>query len=201
MNRHLLHALLASYPRAWRDRYGAELASLTQDLISAGEITPLSAVVNLAGGAAREWGRVLAGSRRAVAATALAAIMAVAGSFYLASLVRPPSRPASVRSVPAPAAASAPGVAVALVTARPGAYSRSAPCLVAVSPTSVPEEDYGLSRPSPSASPSALSSCGPTPSPVAVSPTAAPEEDYGLSTPSPSASASASAGSGTPAKP
>ena len=39
MNRHLLRVLLALYPRAWRDRYGAELAGLTEDLISAGEIT------------------------------------------------------------------------------------------------------------------------------------------------------------------
>ena len=62
MSRHLLRVLLALYPRAWRDRYGAELAGLTEDLISAGEIRPLSAVVNLAGGAALEWGRVMAGS-------------------------------------------------------------------------------------------------------------------------------------------
>ena len=54
MNRHLLRVLLALYPRAWRDRYGAELAGLTEDLINAGEIRPLSAVVNLAGGAALE---------------------------------------------------------------------------------------------------------------------------------------------------
>ena len=32
MNRHLLRALLALYPRPWRDRYGAELASLTEHL-------------------------------------------------------------------------------------------------------------------------------------------------------------------------
>jgi capsular polysaccharide biosynthesis protein len=64
MNRHLLRALLAFYPRPWRDRYGAELASLTEHLIGAGEITPLLAVRNLLGGAALEWGRVLAGLRR-----------------------------------------------------------------------------------------------------------------------------------------
>jgi hypothetical protein len=68
MNRHLLRALLALYPRAWRDRYGAELASLTEELISAGEIAPLPAMVNLAGGAALERGRVLVGSRRAAVA-------------------------------------------------------------------------------------------------------------------------------------
>jgi hypothetical protein len=36
MNRHLLRALLALYPRAWRNRYGADLAGLTEDLINAG---------------------------------------------------------------------------------------------------------------------------------------------------------------------
>jgi capsular polysaccharide biosynthesis protein len=76
MNRHLLRVLLALYPRAWRDRYGAELAGLTEDLISAGEIRPLSAVVNLAGGAALEWGRVLAGSRYVVGEVAVAGLVA-----------------------------------------------------------------------------------------------------------------------------
>ena len=76
MNRHLLRVLLALYPRAWRDRYGADLAGLTEDLISAGEIRPLSAVVNLAGGAALEWGRVLAGSRCVVGELAAAGLVA-----------------------------------------------------------------------------------------------------------------------------
>ena len=76
MNRHLLRVLLALYPRAWRDRYGAELAGLTEDLINAGEIRPLSAVVNLAGGAALEWGRVLAGSRYVVGEVAVAGLVA-----------------------------------------------------------------------------------------------------------------------------
>jgi hypothetical protein len=76
MNRHLLRVLLALYPRAWRDRYGADLAGLTADLISAGEIRPLSAVVNLAGGAALEWGRVLAGSRYVIGEVAVAGLVA-----------------------------------------------------------------------------------------------------------------------------
>jgi capsular polysaccharide biosynthesis protein len=76
MNRHLLRVLLALYPRAWRDRYGAELAGLTEDLINTGEIRPLSAVVNLAGGAALEWGRVLAGSRYVVGEVAVAGLVA-----------------------------------------------------------------------------------------------------------------------------
>jgi len=76
MNRHLLRVLLALYPRAWRDRYGDELAGLTEDLISAGRIRPLSAVVNLAGGAALECGRVLAASRRVIGGIAVAGLVA-----------------------------------------------------------------------------------------------------------------------------
>jgi len=76
MNRHLLRVLLALYPRAWRDRYGADLGGLTEDLISAGEITLLAAVVNLTGGAALEWGRVLAGSRFVVGEVAVAGLVA-----------------------------------------------------------------------------------------------------------------------------
>jgi hypothetical protein len=168
MNRHLLRALLALYPRAWRGRYGAELASLTGELISAGEITPLSAVFNLAGGAALERGRVLAGSRRAAVATALVAIMAVAGSFCLTGLVRLPGRPASARSVPEPAAAGGP--------AGPGAYPGSAPSPVPASTLTPAQEQYGLRTPGPVATICALSSCGPLPSPVAVSTTSLPEE-------------------------
>lgn len=98
MNGHLVRGLLALYPRAFRDRYGAELASLTDELISAGEITPLLAALSLAGGAALEWGRVLFSSRRAVQAMAAATIVAVAGSVYLTSQARPPSPPASAHS-------------------------------------------------------------------------------------------------------
>jgi hypothetical protein len=98
MNRHLMRGLLALYPRAFRNRYGAELASLTDDFIRAGEITPLLAGLSLAGGAVLEWGRVLFSSRRAVQAMAAAAIVAVAGSVYLTSQARPPSPPASVHS-------------------------------------------------------------------------------------------------------
>jgi hypothetical protein len=118
MNRHLLRGLLAMYPRTFRDRYGAELARLTDELISAGEITPLLAVLNLAGGAALEWGRVLTGSRRAALAVSAAAVMAAAGSivvaavglFYVAGHARPPSKAVSVRIVGAPAAIALPAV-------------------------------------------------------------------------------------------
>jgi capsular polysaccharide biosynthesis protein len=67
------------YPRPWRDRYGAELASLTEDLMSAGEITPLRAVRNLLGGAALEWGRMLAGSRRAARSWTTVGALTVCG--------------------------------------------------------------------------------------------------------------------------
>ena len=116
MNRHLLHGLLALYPQAFRDRYGPELARLTDELISAGEITPLLAVLNLAGGAALEWGRVLTSSRRAALTVAAAAVTAAAGSLILAvagiSFVTGHARTAGV-------AASAPSARV--VIAQPGA--------------------------------------------------------------------------------
>jgi protein-S-isoprenylcysteine O-methyltransferase Ste14 len=79
MNRRLVRWLLALYPRAWRDRYGPEVASLTGELISAGEATPLRAGLNLIAGAAIERERALARSRRAVLASAAAAITAAAG--------------------------------------------------------------------------------------------------------------------------
>jgi protein-S-isoprenylcysteine O-methyltransferase Ste14 len=44
--------LLALYPRAWRDRYGREVADLTEELIRAGDTTPLRAGLELAAAAA-----------------------------------------------------------------------------------------------------------------------------------------------------
>jgi hypothetical protein len=102
MNSHMMRGLLALYPRPFRDRYGAELASVTDELISAGDVTPLFAALSLVWGAALEWGRLLFCSRRAVQTMAAAAIMAVAGSLYLTSQVWPQSRPASVHSASAP---------------------------------------------------------------------------------------------------
>jgi hypothetical protein len=128
MNRRLLAGLLALYPRAFRDRYGAELARLTDELIGAGEITPLLAVLNLAGGAVLEWGRVLTGSRRVALAAAATAVIAAAGSLlvaaagisYLTGHARPP---ASARSAGAPAAIAqaAAGCAAVMNPASPGA--------------------------------------------------------------------------------
>jgi hypothetical protein len=103
MNVHVMRGLLALYPRAFRDRYGTELASVTDDLIRAGEITPLRATLSLAWGAALEWWRVLFWSRRVAQAMAAAAIIAVAGSLYLTSQIRPQSTPASARNASAQA--------------------------------------------------------------------------------------------------
>ncbi|GIH19910.1 methyltransferase family protein [Rugosimonospora africana] len=56
--------LLRLYPRAWRDRYGAELSQLIDDLVAAGETTRVRTGVNLVAGAAVAWSKVVA--RRAV---------------------------------------------------------------------------------------------------------------------------------------
>jgi len=69
--------LLALYPRGWRERYGAEVAGLAEELISAGETTPLRAGLDLAAGAFIERWRALA--RRAVLRPAAAVISAAAG--------------------------------------------------------------------------------------------------------------------------
>ena len=49
--------LLALYPLPWRERYGDELAELSDDLIAAGETTPLRASLDVIAEAARERGR------------------------------------------------------------------------------------------------------------------------------------------------
>jgi hypothetical protein len=104
MNRRLVRLLLALYPQAYRDRYGAEVVRLTEELIAAGEVTPAEGALNLAAAAAAERGRALADSWRTAAAMALAALVAVAGSFYVAGHARHPA-PASAASA-APAQAS-----------------------------------------------------------------------------------------------
>jgi hypothetical protein len=95
MNRHVLRGLLALYPRAWRDRYGPEVASLTDELIAGGETTPLQGALDLLAGALAERGRALAESRSVALATTIAAIVAVAASVF-----------ATTRAVPAPTSAS-----------------------------------------------------------------------------------------------
>jgi protein-S-isoprenylcysteine O-methyltransferase Ste14 len=69
--------LLGLYPRRWRDRYGAEVADLADELIAAGDTTPLRAVLDLLAGAAAERWRVATG--RAVLVPAAAAAAAAAG--------------------------------------------------------------------------------------------------------------------------
>ena len=76
--------LMMLYPRAWRDRYGAEVLRLTRELIAAGETTPARAAVNLACAAVAERCRALGTSWRPAMAMAAAVLVAVAGSAYVA---------------------------------------------------------------------------------------------------------------------
>ena len=69
--------LLVLYPRCWRDRYGAEVAELTDELIAAGDTTPLRSVLDLLAGAGAERWRVIA--TRAVLGPAAAAGVVGAG--------------------------------------------------------------------------------------------------------------------------
>jgi protein-S-isoprenylcysteine O-methyltransferase Ste14 len=86
--------LLALYPRRWRDRYGAEVAGLADELIAAGETTRLRAMLNLLGGAAAE--RWYAATSRAVlmqaaaaAAVAVGIALAVSRTLHGAAATRP----------------------------------------------------------------------------------------------------------------
>ena len=65
--------LLALYPRAWRDRYGQEAADLADELIRAGDTTPLRAALGLAAAAAAERARTLARPAAPAAAAITAA--------------------------------------------------------------------------------------------------------------------------------
>jgi protein-S-isoprenylcysteine O-methyltransferase Ste14 len=67
--------LLALYPRAWRDRYGREVADLTEELIRAGDTTPLRAGLDLAATAAVERARALSRPAAAAAGTARASTL------------------------------------------------------------------------------------------------------------------------------
>jgi protein-S-isoprenylcysteine O-methyltransferase Ste14 len=73
--------LLVLYPRGWRDRYGAELTDLADELIAAGETTPRRAALDLLAGAAAERWRAI--TSPAVLAPAAAAAVA-AGAIALA---------------------------------------------------------------------------------------------------------------------
>ena len=97
MNRRVTRLLLALYPRAWRDRYGAEVTSLTDELIRAGETTPLPAGLNLVAGAMTERARELAGSRNALAVMSAAVIIAMVGGAYaVTGSARPGPAPRAV---------------------------------------------------------------------------------------------------------
>ena len=100
MNRRLAHLLLMLYPRPWRERYGAEVVRLTQDLIVTGETTPARGALNMMGAALAERGRVLAYSSRTAVAMVVAALLAVAGSFYASSQGRPPPPPGAASAAP-----------------------------------------------------------------------------------------------------
>jgi protein-S-isoprenylcysteine O-methyltransferase Ste14 len=75
-------AVLALYPRAWRERYGAEVSELTAELIAAAEVTPLRAGLDLLAGAARERHRALNRCRRVLAAAVTAAAAATLAASY-----------------------------------------------------------------------------------------------------------------------
>lgn len=68
--------LLGLYPQAWRERYGAEVAALAEDLIAAGDTTVARARLDLVAGAAIAWWQVLAGW----GALALGALVIAAGA-------------------------------------------------------------------------------------------------------------------------
>lgn len=68
--------LLALYPRCWRDRYGAEVADLADELIAAGDTTPPRAVLDLVAGAGAERWRVIASRAVLVPAAAAGAVAA-----------------------------------------------------------------------------------------------------------------------------
>lgn len=68
--------LLGLYPRCWRDRYGAEVADLADELIAAGDTTRLRAALDLAAGAGVEHWRVLTSRAVLVPAAAAGAVLA-----------------------------------------------------------------------------------------------------------------------------
>jgi hypothetical protein len=85
MNRRLKGWLLSLYPRRWRDRYGPEVSSLTDELIDAGETTPTRAGFDLTLSAVTERGRALGerwralGRRRVLALATAFAMLLVLG--------------------------------------------------------------------------------------------------------------------------
>ena len=97
--------LMMLYPRAWRDRYGAEVLRLTRELIAAGETTPARAAVNLACAAVVERCRALGHSWRPAMAVSVAALLALAAGLSVTSHVHRAASAgaASASAAPAPA--------------------------------------------------------------------------------------------------
>jgi protein-S-isoprenylcysteine O-methyltransferase Ste14 len=86
--------LLTLYPRCWRDRYGAEVADLADELIAAGDTTPLRAVLDLLAGAGAERWRVITsravlGPAAAAGAVAAGIALAVSHTLHGAPATRP----------------------------------------------------------------------------------------------------------------
>jgi hypothetical protein len=125
LNPRLMRALLTLYPRAWRDRYGAEVASLTDELIRAGDTTPLRGALNLLAGALIERGRALARSRHVELAAATAAIMAVAVSIFATTHAQPEPAPASLTGLRCAFRSAAPAFALLPARTKPGRFSRA----------------------------------------------------------------------------
>lgn len=78
VNRRLKRMLLRLYPKQWRDRYGQEVAALTDDLVTGGDTTPRHAALELAASALTERGRVLLRGAQLVAPAVLLLAAAMA---------------------------------------------------------------------------------------------------------------------------
>lgn len=97
--------LMMLYPRAWRERYGAEVLRLTRELIARGETTPVRATINLACTAVAERCRMLGNSWRPAMTAAATAMVAVVGGLLLVGHASParvalPARPVSAAPAP-----------------------------------------------------------------------------------------------------
>jgi hypothetical protein len=103
--------LMMLYPRAWRDRYGAEVLRLTRELIAAGETTPARAAANLACAAVAERCRALGHSWRPALAMAAAVLVFMAGGLYATGYAHRVT-PASAIPVSAIPAGARPAAAV-----------------------------------------------------------------------------------------
>jgi protein-S-isoprenylcysteine O-methyltransferase Ste14 len=68
MSRRWMRWLLLLYPRAWRDRYGREVLSLTEEMIRAGDASQLRAALDLIAVALLERARVLVARLRSACA-------------------------------------------------------------------------------------------------------------------------------------